>query len=596
MGWKIAIAVVGLLAANGVAAQAPPNNISDALTAMSKKEAQTALAKAENETCAQVLDANKPDPKQPIQIDQFAFFTMLMHNSYASRKGGIDPDVVSLDDQTKYLHDYCVDHPSDTYKVATRALLNHLAGLTAAVNAHLRSPQAPVTDLEAARDVRDYVVTMAPNWAEGRLKDNPDEDKRNGTALARDESGKIAQLFDFSTMLLGAMGIAYGPSDAPLRPLPSPGKKEVADVFIHTEIRDKQPGGNDNKLMRRGVPVFIIGDRGLDVWEIGIVSGVVSIRSLSWSVVGPWEPFQNDRTKYTIYTQRYLCGRTIAEDFPDANNAALVRAACAGDRDGIAAALKGGADANAKGVEGDAPLFWAFECGRLDSMEALLKAGADPNYRLTWAGPPSHIGGLPRQYSVLYAAVDTGNLDAVELFLKFGGDPNTYTDQTNADTALILAFFDDDGEDKNPRTHQMYETLLDADKDINRVDSYKHTIATVALESRSFGKLEELLKRGYDHDLPGLAHEFWGYAMLRPDPGIARVVALLKRKGVDVPPRPVFITVRMEKDGSLDYLGETGPLHILKGDPRYDKLLAMVGPLEPGSQKSRSVPETALPL
>jgi hypothetical protein len=537
------------------------------------------------------------DPAHPKPVDLLGIDAEFL-DTFGEKPGrgemrAQDYPILSEQERLAFLHRYCDVHPTDHVSKALEALRGHLRELSAAA-----SPPDP--NLEAPTDVRDFVVNGAPQMADGRLKDEPDKDRRTGLALGKDATGKIVRIADFTAVYTTILnGAGFPTTDEPLRPVPKGGEKSVADVFIHSEIRDTPPGGNDDKLMRPGVPLFMIGDRGLDVWEIGLVGGVVSVRSVSWSVVGPWEPFQSDRTKYKIYSQRYLDGRTVDEDFADTKAADLVRAACAGDRGGIAVALKNGADANAKGKEGDAPLFWALECGRLDSMEALLKAGADPNYRLDWAGPPTAIAGQPRRYSTLYAAVDDGNLDMVKLLLRFGGDPNTYQDdETIINTALGRAFFDDEErtDAHGAQARDMYETLLDADKDINHADRRGDTIATLALQSRQFARLDELLQRGYNHDLTGLAREFWGYAMLREFPDVPRVVERLKSMGVAVPPRPVTFTMRMKDDGSLDYFGGKGVVHVPKGDPRYDKLLSVTGPLHPGEQKTLTLPENALPI
>jgi len=563
--------------------------------------AQPDLTRPPSKACGDILNAEQAHQTESYQVDIFALSagyyrewinltTRPPHHADATARTDVQRATLSPDDEARFLRNYCTAHLSHQFADAMSALDKHEAAA---------ETRAAIANVEAPEDVRDYVIKGAPQLASGHLKDEPNNDKRTGIALGRDQTGKLIHLPDFAYLLTALInGEGYYAIDERLRPLPLKGVTEVADVFIHSEIRDKPPGGNDNQLMRSGVPLFILGDRGLDVWEIGVVDGAVSVRSLSWSVIGPWEPFQSDRTKYKNYSQRYLDGRTISQDFPDPNDAALVSAACAGDRKGIIGALKAGANANAKGIEGDAPLFWTLECGKLESLETLLKAGADPNYRLAWKGQQTDIVTFPRQYSVLYNAVDIGDLNAVKLLLRFGGDPNTYDDNVNFGTALWSAFYNAEYGENAHDAHawDIYEALLDADKDINRIDSLGQTIAITALQSRRFDKLEEILHHGYNHDLAGLADQIWHYAKSSTDPQVLRVIAALKSKGVDVPPRPVLITVRMEDDGSLDYFTENGRLHILKDDPRYDKLMAIVGPLEPGKQKTSKVTENTLPF
>jgi Ankyrin repeat len=545
-------------------------------------------------------DIFRHDPAHPQAIDRLAMAVEFLDTFGKSRAPGEkraqDYSVMSPEDRLNYLHTYCDAHPSDHISNALEALRHRLSEMSTA------APQ----NLEAPAVVREFVVKSSPQMASGQLKDDPDKDQRVGVALGRDAHGKIARIADFTMAFTTIVnGAGYPTTDAPLRPLPTEGVKSVADVFIHTNVRDKPPSGNDDRLMRPGVPLFMIGDRGLDVWEIGLVSGVVSIRSESWSVVGPWEPFQSDATKYAIYTQRYLDGRTIVQDFPDVKNAALVRATCAGDSGEIAKALREGADANAKGVEGDAPLFWALECGKHDSMEALLKTGADPNYRLTSSVrnlPQMLSMGLPRQYSVLYNAVDLGDFDAVKLLVQFGGDPNTYRDDMPSETAIDWAFIvgsTRDGE-HDPHAWDEFELLLAADKDINHANDLGATIATSTAHLRQYDKLEEVLHRGYSYELAALAYLVQSDSNPEVIPGQAaphaRVMAWLKEKGIQFPVASGFARaakVWMLEDGSLKV--HWGDLHsrfgvvdpapdfvVRKGEALYDELIARVGSISPG--------------
>jgi hypothetical protein len=187
--------------------------------------------------------------------------------------------------------------------------------------------------------------------------------------------------------------------------------------------------------------------------------------------------------------EKVVRGKTAAQVFAEPGLAALARGACEGDLGAVDRALKAGADANGKGEWGLTPLLWAEMCGGVPGMEALLRAGADPNYRLAGPGGGAAVG---------FASQIT-NPAVLKLVLKYGGKPNT-TIEGSPHTALEMAFtvgWAGKGWDN-------YYALLDAGADINCVYEGQ-TIALSAAALDRYDKVVELLDRGYHTDLIGLA-------------------------------------------------------------------------------------------
>jgi ankyrin repeat protein len=177
--------------------------------------------------------------------------------------------------------------------------------------------------------------------------------------------------------------------------------------------------------------------------------------------------------------------RTANDVFGATPLARLATAACRGDEQGIAAALRDGADVNGQGHDGVTPLLWALGCDNARGIEALLKAGANPNQDVG-AGTAVYLAATRHDHRVL------------RVLLQHGGDANAFDANTGM-TALQEAFslgLHGFGWDN-------YDALL-AKADLNRADEHGWTIATEAAAMGRFDKVVELLERGYARDLSGL--------------------------------------------------------------------------------------------
>jgi hypothetical protein len=80
----------------------------------------------------------------------------------------------------------------------------------------------------------------------------------------------------------------------------------VAIAHTHPTGAYQAPnGGDDSYLIVTSKPSFVVGRTGSNVWEIERDEGIPQIRLIqSGSEFGPWEPFQSNPTKYTIYNDR----------------------------------------------------------------------------------------------------------------------------------------------------------------------------------------------------------------------------------------------------------------------------------------------------
>ena len=180
-------------------------------------------------------------------------------------------------------------------------------------------------------------------------------------------------------------------------------------------------------------------------------------------------------------------GKRAEEVFQDPRSLSLAKAACDGRRKEIDALVAAGANPNAAGLEGMAPLLWALTCENSDGMEALLKAGADPNQK-------AHTGLTP-----VLAAASYRNPSLLSLLLANGGDPDA------SDGGHWTALRESFASVVEGGTWDNYYNLLQAGADVNKPNGFGWGIAELAVSQARFDKAIELLERGYDFELAKLA-------------------------------------------------------------------------------------------
>ena len=201
---------------------------------------------------------------------------------------------------------------------------------------------------------------------------------------------------------------------------------------------------------------------------------------------------------------------------------------------------------------------------------------------------------------MLFLAIRDHLFPAVRLLLQYGGDPSIADDERMLWSALPNGLTDRAWENHKAEMPgwDLPKALLDADKNLTQGCKSEPLVDDLAVQQR-FDLVEDILKRGYNCDLPDLAWLARGYRRSSPQDDAARlrVNEILKQRGVVFPPHNRFdrwADVKLQDDGSL--LVHWGDLHsrrgvlepdqvIQKGEPHYDELIARVGGLKPGEKK-----------
>lgn len=219
--------------------------------------------------------------------------------------------------------------------------------------------------------------------------------------------------------------------------------------------------------------------------------------------------------------------QTIEQTFSDPNAAALARAACDGQAETIAKLVRSGINIDDQDKNFVTPLMWAVNCESLVGIEALLRAGANPNLR-------THNS----SETAVLAASTYRNAAILKLILKYGGDPNDrYAIGHGVDTAFSNALHR--GIWENNWEH--YYNLLDAGLDLNRADSQGETPVVLANNLNQLERVAEMLERGYHYNLNYLGYSVYDRTDLTPRFEAARekVITLLRMRGVKFPVKPV---------------------------------------------------------
>ena len=100
----------------------------------------------------------------------------------------------------------------------------------------------------------------------------------------------------------------------------------------------------------------------------------------------------------------------VGTELGSSGNTALIWASISGDVETLDALIKTGADVNKAGSLGNTALIWAAMRGDIDILDTLIKAGADVN--------KSGYNGR----TALQEAADGGFLECIDLLLSAGVD------------------------------------------------------------------------------------------------------------------------------------------------------------------------------
>jgi cytohesin len=198
-------------------------------------------------------------------------------------------------------------------------------------------------------------------------------------------------------------------------------------------------------------------------------------------------------------------------------NRPLHLAAGSGSASAIQALLKAGADPNAKGDFGITPLHLAAFSGSVPAIEVLLRAGVDPMQKNTGRRTPLHC------------AAEGGSPSAVEILLKAGADPNAKDGNgrtplhlaAEADSALAARFLLNAGADPNAKgmgddpplveaakfaSVSTMQVLVKAGADLKASGEHCMTALHEAAKSGSAWAIEVLLEAGADPNWTGRHH------------------------------------------------------------------------------------------
>jgi hypothetical protein len=152
-------------------------------------------------------------------------------------------------------------------------------------------------DILGTTEIYKFVVAVALPTAQAPLA-------RFGTQTTVDVS-KYVTLGKNGQNEVVATSVGVVPVDGDLPALP-PGT--VAVLRVQGKSECQVPHGNDYAPLERGASSFIVSNSGANIWEIGAVRGIVSIRLVKGAdQFGDWEAYRADASKYVTYTcDKYL--------------------------------------------------------------------------------------------------------------------------------------------------------------------------------------------------------------------------------------------------------------------------------------------------
>lgn len=174
-----------------------------------------------------------------------------------------------------------------------------------------------------------------------------------------------------------------------------------------------------------------------------------------------------------------------ADFFEDPAQRALAAAVEKGQLDEAQAAIEQGAEVNAVGQHGMAPLFWALAKQNIDGFRFLLEQGADPNIVVDL---PKHF--QDRQAGAMEMAAQLEDSSYLRSLLEHGGDPNTIVN-SRWDTPLLYRAI-------MSRRPDNVRLLLEFGADVNHRDNAGKTPLIEAVTARMFEMALLLLRSGAD--------------------------------------------------------------------------------------------------
>jgi len=187
--------------------------------------------------------------------------------------------------------------------------------------------------------------------------------------------------------------------------------------------------------------------------------------------------------------------------FTDPLQIRLADAVDRGDDAAVAAAVRDGADVNARGSEGFALMYWAIARDRVSGFESLMKHGADVTL---WARDPALMSDPRFNRRLIRLLVSTKNPGFLEAALRQGLDPDSMLGTSSRESLLFGAIRD--------HCESAVRTLLDAGADINFRNGFGETPMIEAGMYSDYKIAWYLLQRGADPTVADRwGHDFvWG--------------------------------------------------------------------------------------
>jgi ankyrin repeat protein len=183
------------------------------------------------------------------------------------------------------------------------------------------------------------------------------------------------------------------------------------------------------------------------------------------------------------------------DEFPDAKNNRLVRAAGRGDTDDIEAAVREGADVNAiSAIRRVSPLMWAVMADKSDSIRTLMRLGANPSYVVSNLSTPERD---PRQSlnqeSALTTAIFNRKTAALKLLLEGGANPNQVGTVSHT-TPLFMA----SNEALKGEIGEMFMLMLKHGADVNLQISPGDNLLKDLITTGKFATAVFIIEKGAD--------------------------------------------------------------------------------------------------
>ena len=201
-----------------------------------------------------------------------------------------------------------------------------------------------------------------------------------------------------------------------------------------------------------------------------------------------------------------------------------------GDSGAVDAAVRDGADVNARGKDGFSILYWAMARKAAAGFEALVKNGADVTAECR---DPAVVTDVREQDFIIRLALSADNPEFLRAVLRHGFDPDYILNEESKETLLFLAVY--------RHSEPAMQLLLDAGASIDHRNCAGYTAMGSAMLGTDYQAVWFLLQRGADplvrsdggRDLPALFKEY-GSRGVRPDQreSFEKVVNELVKRGL----------------------------------------------------------------